>query len=104
MEFRIADTFTHSLAREREMMRGRGTMLHTRLCLAVFFIPRAAQGAFGNGSGILHPYLLAWRCGKGMIILGGDDVRLSPARMLENFMAHRDRQMRRDHQPTGDHS
>ncbi len=41
-----------------------------------------------NGSGAPYPYLLARRYGKGMIVLGGDDIRLSPARMLENFIQH----------------
>ena len=39
-----------------------------------------------NGSDRPYPYLLARRYGKGMIILGGDDIRLSPAKMLENFV------------------
>ena len=39
-----------------------------------------------NGSGTPYPYLLARRYGNGMIVLGGDDIRLSPAKMLENFV------------------
>jgi hypothetical protein len=35
---------------------------------------------------IFREYLLARRYGKGMIVLGGDDIRLSPAKMLENLV------------------
>jgi hypothetical protein len=41
-----------------------------------------------NGSDNPYPYLLARRYGKGMIILGGDDIRLTPAKMLENFISY----------------
>lgn len=41
-----------------------------------------------NGSDNPYPYLLARRYGQGMIVLGGDDIRLSPAKMLENFVAY----------------
>ena len=43
-----------------------------------------------NGSDRPYPYLLARRYGKGMIILGGDDIRLAPVKMLENFVRFRD--------------
>ena len=39
-----------------------------------------------NGSDQPYPYLLARRYGKGMIFLGGDDIRLAPVKMLENFV------------------
>lgn len=44
-----------------------------------------------NGSGEPYPYLLARRYGKGLIVLGGDDIRLSPSQMLENFVPYRER-------------
>jgi len=37
-----------------------------------------------------YPYLLVRRYGKGLIVLGGDDIRLPPAQMLENFLLYRD--------------
>ena len=43
----------------------------------------------GNGTSRI-PYLLARPYGSGMIVLGGDDIRLSPAKMLENFVRLRD--------------
>lgn len=43
-----------------------------------------------NGSDQPYPYLLARRYGKGMIFLGGDDIRLAPVKMLENFERWRD--------------
>lgn len=83
--------------------------LKTAITPAYGFVPADADGwtvlaTAPNGSGIPYPYLLTRRYGKGMIVLGGDDVRLSPAKMLDNFMAYRDRDVRRDHQPTGDDS
>lgn len=38
------------------------------------------------------PYLLARRYGKGLIVVGGDDIRLAPARMLENFARYHERE------------
>lgn len=83
--------------------------LKTAITPAYGFVPADADGwtvlaTAPNGSGIPYPYLLTRRFDKGMIVLGGDDVRLSPAKMLDNFMAYRDRDVRRDHQPTGDDS
>lgn len=43
-----------------------------------------------GGNGTSFPYLLARRYGQGMIVLGGDDIRLSPAQMLENFVWYHD--------------
>ena len=52
-----------------------------------------------NGSDTAYPYLLARRYGKGMIVLGGDDIRLSPARILENFVRYHEQTKRQENQP-----
>ena len=45
----------------------------------------ATAPAAGNTT---FPYLLVRRYGKGMIIAGGDDIRVPPAKMLENFIQY----------------
>jgi hypothetical protein len=67
--------------------------LKAHITPAYGFVPADPSGwtvlaTAANGSDPPYPYLLARRCGKGMIILGGDDIRLSPAKMLENFVRH----------------
>lgn len=57
------------------------------------FIPADAAGwtvlaTAANGMARPYPYLLARRYGKGMIIVGGDDIRLPPAKMLANFLRY----------------
>lgn len=38
------------------------------------------------------PYLLARRYGQGLIVVGGDDIRIAPARLLENLLAAKETQ------------
>ncbi|NLY99767.1 MAG: DUF4838 domain-containing protein [Pirellulaceae bacterium] len=69
--------------------------LKTQITPAYGFVPDDASGwtvlaTAPGGDGMTFPYLLARRYGKGMIVLGGDDIRLSPAKMLENFVRHRE--------------
>ena len=41
-----------------------------------------------NGAGRpAYPYLLARRYGKGLVVVGGDDIPVSAASLLENFAA-----------------
>jgi len=65
--------------------------LKTHITPAYGFVPADVSGwtvlaTAPSGIGDPYPYLLLRRYGKGMIVLGGDDIRLSPARMLENFV------------------
>jgi hypothetical protein len=67
--------------------------LKSRITPAYGFVPAddkawTVLATASNGSDSAYPYLLARRYGKGMIVLGGDDIRLSPARMLENFVLY----------------
>ncbi len=41
-----------------------------------------------NGNDKPYPYLLARRYGQGLIVLGGDDIRLFPAKILQNFVGY----------------
>ncbi|HPM80077.1 MAG TPA: DUF4838 domain-containing protein [Candidatus Anammoximicrobium sp.] len=70
--------------------------LKSAITPAYGFVP-ADSGAWtvlataANGNDDPYPYLLARRYGQGMIVLGGDDIRLSPAKMLENFVEYHER-------------
>ena len=66
-------------------------VLTTAITPAYGFVPTDAAAwtvlaSAANGNGTPYPYLLARRYGNGMLVLGGDDIRLSPAKMLENFV------------------
>jgi hypothetical protein len=72
-----------------DLLRG----LTSQITPAYGFAPADADAwtvlaAAANGSDPPYPYLLARRYGKGMIVLGGDDIRLAPANMLENFVRY----------------
>ena len=73
-------------SKPHNLLRG----LRNQITPAYGFVPADAAAwtvlaTAANGSDEPYPYLLTRRYGKGMIVLGGDDIRLSPAQMLENF-------------------
>ena len=78
-------------SKPNNLLRG----LREQITPAYGFVPADAAAwtvlaTAANGSDRPYPYLLARRYGKGMIILGGDDIRLAPVKMLENFVRLRD--------------
>lgn len=67
--------------------------LKTGITPAYGFVPADAAAwtvlaTAPSGSSSPFPYLLTRRYGKGMIVLGGDSIPISPAKMLENFVWH----------------
>lgn len=64
--------------------------LRTAITPAYGFVPADSEAwtvlATAASENTTYPYLLVRRYGKGTIVLGGDDIRLSPAKMLENFI------------------
>ena len=78
--------------------------LKSRITPAYGLVPADAEAwtvlaTASNGSDTAYPYLLARRYGKGIIVLGGDDIRLSPARMLENFVLYHEQAKCQENQP-----
>jgi hypothetical protein len=78
--------------------------LKSQITPAYGFVPAEPEAwtvlvTASNGSETPYPYLLARRYGKGMVVLGGDDIRLSPARMLENFVRYHEQTKCPENQP-----
>ena len=78
--------------------------LKSQITPAYGFVPEETEAwtvlaTASNGSGTEYPYLLARRYGQGMIVLGGDDIRLSPARLLENLVRYQEQMKSPENQP-----
>ncbi|MHB8900325.1 MAG: DUF4838 domain-containing protein [Thermoguttaceae bacterium] len=92
----LAERVTASIApgdwssKPNDLVRG----LRSQITPAYGFVPADGAGwtvlaTAPGGNGTTYPYLLARPYGRGLIVVGGDDIRLSPAKMLENFVLDR---------------